>query len=331
MSSETSNANQKSRQATPDPRLVRGDNLDDFPPLDWLLKDRILNHALNVTFGSSGSIKSFLQIYWALQIAQTANIVYVVGEGLHGIPKRLRACANYHGLSRSNFYVWKEPISLMDPAKMAGDFITKVSGLRPVLVVIDTLARCMVGGDESSTKDMTIAVESISLISRRLNGCAVSVVHHKGWDASRERGSTVLRAAADYMIETVRKDKTQPHVTVKCSKSKDDTDDFKTVASIQSHLDSVVVVEWSSEDFIVEVEEDGLDADELSALRAIMDSPRVKATELIPVLRVSKATIYRVLSHLKDKKFVTAKSGHYTVTTAGFKVIESHENLKQMG
>lgn len=315
------------RQAPPrDPRLVCADNLADFPPLDWLLKDRILNHALNIIFGSSGTIKSFLQIYWALQIAQTVNVVYVVGEGLYGIPKRLRACADYYGLSTTNFYLWQEPISLMDPKLVTRDFLAKVFHLQPALIVIDTLSKCMAGGDESSTRDMTIAMDTCALISRRLNGCAVSVVHHKGWDTSRERGSTVLRASADYMIETVRKDKTLPFISLKCSKAKDDTDTFKTVVTFQPHLDSAIVVESAGVDFIIEVDDFGLlDADELATLQAIMDTPRVKATELVPTLRLSRATTYRILDELKARKFIASHKGCWSVKTAGFRYLESLE------
>jgi hypothetical protein len=330
MSDTTSSKDKNPGQAAPqDERLVCAADLGDFPPLNWLLKDRILNHSLNVIFGSSATCKSFLQIYWALQIAQTFNVVYVVGEGLYGMPKRIRACADYYGLSMKNLYLWKEPISLMNPAKMAGDFIAKVSRLKPVLIALDTFARCMAQGDESSTKDMAIAVDSCGLISRKLGGCAVSVVHHKGWDASRERGSTVLRAAADYMIETIRKDKTLPYVTVKCSKSKDDSDDFKTVVRLLPHLESAIVFESPGEDFVVEVDDDCLDADERSALRVIMDSPRIKAAELMPVLRLSKATTYRILGRLKDRKFVASRLGLHTLTTAGFQYLESHEKSQE--
>ena len=64
------------------------------------------------------------------------------------------------------------------------------------LVIIDTLARCM-NGDENSVKDMNLAIKGCDRIRER-TGAAVMLVHHSGKDQSKGmRGSTALLGAID--------------------------------------------------------------------------------------------------------------------------------------
>jgi hypothetical protein len=73
-------------------------------------------------------------------------------------------------------------------------------GVQPVLVVLDTYARSMIGGDENSAKDAGLAIAAIDGLRFRLN-TAVLVVHHMGKAGKTERGSGALRGAADTMLE----------------------------------------------------------------------------------------------------------------------------------
>jgi len=67
----------------------------------------------------------------------------------------------------------------------------------PVLIVLDTLARCFGGGDENSTQDMSRFVSACDAI-RRGYGCTMLVVHHTGHaDKNRARGAIALKAALD--------------------------------------------------------------------------------------------------------------------------------------
>lgn len=90
----------------------------------------------------------------------------------------------------------------------------------PVAIAVDTLARCMAGGDENSAKDMSLFVQSCDRL-RAETRAAVLVVHHSGKaDKSAERGSSALRGAADTMIELALE--TEGGLKVKCSKQKED-------------------------------------------------------------------------------------------------------------
>lgn len=74
----------------------------------------------------------------------------------------------------------------------------------PALIIIDTLARAMAGGDENSGQDMGALIRNVDLI-REETDAHVMLIHHSGKDASRgARGHSSLRAAADTEIELTR-------------------------------------------------------------------------------------------------------------------------------
>lgn len=81
--------------------------------------------------------------------------------------------------------------------------------LKPSLIVIDTLARCFVGGDENSAQDMGRLVQAITYLKRE-TGAAVLLLHHCGKPGDgysrklSERGSSALRGAAESMIRLER-------------------------------------------------------------------------------------------------------------------------------
>lgn len=76
----------------------------------------------------------------------------------------------------------------------------------PALIVIDTLARSMGGGDENSGPDMARLVSHLGII-QAMTAATVLAVHHTGKDPERgARGHSLLRAAVDTEIELTCKD-----------------------------------------------------------------------------------------------------------------------------
>ena len=73
-------------------------------------------------------------------------------------------------------------------------------------VVLDTLARCMVGADENSAKDCGIVVDAmIRLLSHTPGGRGVLLgVHHAGKDGKTLRGSSAFEGAADTVYFSCR-------------------------------------------------------------------------------------------------------------------------------
>ena len=73
-------------------------------------------------------------------------------------------------------------------------------------VILDTLARCMVGADENSAKDCGVVVDAMTrLLGRTPGGRGVILgVHHAGKDGKTLRGSSAFEGAADTVYFTSR-------------------------------------------------------------------------------------------------------------------------------
>jgi putative DNA primase/helicase len=207
--------------------------LEALPPPKWLIHHHFTENSLVVLYGESGSLKSFTALDYGLCIAtgtayqdiypvQQGAVVYICSEGWNGAAKRMRAWAAHHqqGIP-DNFVVIPDAFDLMD-GKEADEIIKLIKEAlptMPVLIIVDTLARNFGGGDENTQKDMNLFVRNLDYLRARTMA-TVMPIHHSGKDlAKRERGSSVLRGAADTRIELVR---SGDLVTVSCQKQKDD-------------------------------------------------------------------------------------------------------------
>jgi hypothetical protein len=220
--------------------------LNDLPEPHWLIDGLFRFGSLIGVYGPSGDGKSFLVLDWALSIANGAQwfdrdvnqgvVIYVAAEGARSIRKRVNAWMEHHGvedLSRAFFLL--ESVQLRDVKdlkKLARGVRTRAR--KPVLIVIDTLARCFVGGDENSAKEMGQFVAGLAWLQQEF-GAAVMVVHHTGKkEKAQERGSGALRAAADVMIKVSKKQRVL--VTVANNKQKDDEEFPSINLRLQEHL-----------------------------------------------------------------------------------------------
>jgi AAA domain-containing protein len=77
----------------------------------------------------------------------------------------------------------------------------QMKSIQPALVVVDTLARCFVGGSEKDAKDMGQFVEGCERVRRTLK-CSVLVIHHTTKEGDSERGTESLRNASAAMFRT---------------------------------------------------------------------------------------------------------------------------------
>ena len=189
-------------------QLTRADKIEIRPP-DWLLRGMLERDTLALIFGDPGSGKSFLAIDWACRIAtgtpwrghgvQGGPVIYVAGEGQQGLGRRIRAWQEYNGVSLTDAPLYVAPAVAIPDAGRLAELTAAIGGQPepPVLIVLDTLARCFGGGDENSTQDMSRFVSACDTIRRRY-GCTVLVVHHTGHaDKNRARGAIALKAALD--------------------------------------------------------------------------------------------------------------------------------------
>lgn len=291
---------------------LRVSDLAKLPPTEILSGTHFVARGLNVIFGASGAFKSFYTLDTALRVAQTAPVVYVAAEGAGGLYRRITAWCDYHQKPHGDIYLICKELNLLSPENVQA-FITTIKPLKPVLIILDTLARCIPGGDENSAKDMGIAVRHSSVIQREVN-TGVTWVHHTNRADRGERGSGAIRGAADAMIEVSATGDGVIRVT--CSKSKDDAPWPHESLMFRPVNDSGVLI--PAVDFstiainLTQVESDILEFISLS----VFESASAQTHEIINALNISQRHVYRLLSGLKNKGLTQdVKKGHPTTLT----------------
>ncbi len=200
--------------------LIHADELDQLPPIQWLIQDILPANNLIEVHGAPGAGKTQVVFDIAQTLAASGRTaIYVVAEGLQGYRGRKRAWQKFHKLGSGNLYIWSQAVHLFDNGAVQG-FLRAIKPKQPALIVFDTLSRCSLGADENNQKDMNFILDALDRI-RRETGATVVAVHHTNAAGVRERGSTVIRGGMDVMLEVSKDDEL---IVVSCSKMKDAAD-----------------------------------------------------------------------------------------------------------
>jgi hypothetical protein len=189
---------------------------------------------LGLLWGEAGVGKSFVACSIAASVAtgrpwlghkvSEGAVVYIAGEGgERSVAKRLDAAVTALRCCDADegpipLYVVTPGIDFVaGPAELMG----LMGNVRPELIVVDTLARCF-GGDENSTEDMSKFVHALDVI-RDTEGCSVLVVHHANktdkTGSGKVRGSSVLYGAVDVSLQLVKDSRDE--VSIKADKLRD--------------------------------------------------------------------------------------------------------------
>ena len=184
----------------------------------WIIKHILPKAEMALIYGDSGSGKTFQVLDLAGAVARGANwrghktnqgrVVYVAAEGANGCRRRLLAYAKHHELNLKDVPIFVIPhapnLLLKTDAVEVAKAILAVGGAD--LVIMDTLAQTMPGGNENGGDDMSLALTNCKGI-HRATGALVLIVHHSGKDSTKgARGWSGLRAAADMEMEVARCD-----------------------------------------------------------------------------------------------------------------------------
>ena len=202
----------------------------------YLIKGLLPAECTSSIYGPSGSYKSFLAISWACHIAtgkswdgrrvEKGAVIYVVGEGGTGVPRRIKAWENTHQEKATNLCCVNQPVFVAAPLqveqlRLAAEHVKQYTGLPVVLIVIDTLARCFGGADENKASDMGLFIAGCDAI-KAATGATVLVVHHSGKDETKgARGSSSFRAALDAEFLVKREAVGAKALVLACTKQKD--------------------------------------------------------------------------------------------------------------
>jgi hypothetical protein len=182
----------------------------------WLIKDVLPYANFGVFYGASGSGKSFFVFDMAAAISRgiewrghkttKGRVLWIAAEGQEDMRKRVAGYCMAAGISPDdlpmkfianapNLMAVEDVKALIKKIREQGEFD---------LIIIDTLAQVMPGGNENSGEDMGKVMGHCKQITR-LTGAMVAPVHHSGKDESRgARGWSGLRAACDFEYEIIR-------------------------------------------------------------------------------------------------------------------------------
>jgi hypothetical protein len=295
-------------------RLLTVGLLRSLPSPQPLIKGLLDLDSFALIYGQRGTYKSFLANGWGLSVATGSRwegrpvtygpVIYVLGEGVSGQSQRIDAWLSQHPgePDPDDFYVLPEPVNLLDPARV-GAFADMAVDIGPRLILFDTLARCMVGGDENSAKDAGIAVEQLDIIRRRTGAC-VAAVHHAGKNASAgARGSSAFEAAADTVLEVTAEDAS---VTVTPTKQKHHPVGNPYRLTAVPTKDRIALTSWRPD------AAGDLSGNALIALDALASASAgltggVSATVWLMASGLPERTFYRVKGDLTAKEYVAVK------------------------
>jgi len=214
--------------------LIQADDFSSQPaPIRWLIKDWLQDNALIMVHGPSGGGKTFIVLDMALRIASDlpdwagkkvthGGVVYLAGEGHHGLRSRIAAFKHHNRVKNLSAWISKDGCDLntVEGYARARQAILALP-YPPKLIIVDTLHRFLLG-DENSAQDAKSMLDACADLMREFN-CSVLLVHHTGVSDEaqhRARGSSAWRGALDIEISIVPAKSDSP-IEIVQRKSKD--------------------------------------------------------------------------------------------------------------
>ncbi len=129
---------------------------------------------------------------WLDREVRAGHVVYLAAERAGAVQRRLLAAsADPAFVSIAD---WAPQLATERDA-----IVGEISAVtpNPRLIVVDTVARLILGLDENSARDVGRAVSALTAISRAFPGAAMILIHHLAKGGGTARGSTALVAAVD--------------------------------------------------------------------------------------------------------------------------------------
>ena len=173
-------------------RFLDDAEIEKLPDPGWLIKDVLPEQVAAEIYGVSGVGKSFVVLDMSLSIQRgekwlghpvsQGDVLYILAEGSVRVKKRLKAWKNKHGVNGSvGAHFLPNPVQLADPQQLTEllNEIKRHHKKKYKLIVVDTLAMCLAGRDESGSVDMGLLIAAAVEIQRVTNA-TVLLVHHPG-------------------------------------------------------------------------------------------------------------------------------------------------------
>jgi hypothetical protein len=288
--------------------------------------------------GVDGSYKTFLALGWAHSVAlgrswfgrtvQQGRVLYLLGEGGRGLPRRADAWQIANLGARRDVedlvfvvdempQLWKGDASLVIAAN-PGPF---------VLIVADTLARSMVGGNENLQQDMGLHIDACDQLRRAYDGACVLNLHHLNASGGT-RGSTSLPGAIDTKLRLTREGATRIVTLAMPKQREDDTQPPLQLVARTVELGTVDDRGRPETSLVLESEtpsqgtlkSDPLTPSERTALNVLSDPEVTLFADWRDRSELKKTTFHKArLSLIRRGLVEQTPDGHYRLTPEGHK------------
>jgi len=178
----------------------------------YLVKGLLTRQSYAEMYGPPGAGKTFVALDVAYHVAAALEwmgrkvhpglVLYLAFEGTGGLVTRAQALRQHYGDADVPFYITEADFNLRElTGRQALGTVIAALPAKPALIVIDTLARAMMGGDENSAQDVGAFNNAVQALIESTGAC-VLILHHTGKDKTRgPRGSSALQGAIDTEIE----------------------------------------------------------------------------------------------------------------------------------
>jgi hypothetical protein len=287
--------------------LLTRSALHELPDPEPLIDDTLDQGTVSLLYGPWGVGKSFLAQDWGASVAtarpwqgrrtEKRPVLYAAAEGAYGLKGRTNAWERAWDIKIDDgeLDILPRPVNLLN----ASDMINLGAMIRwngYGLVILDTLARCMVGADENSAKDCGIAVDVLHQLRQCTPGGrgVILGVHHTGKDGKTFRGSSAFEAGADTVYSVTRDG---AEIILDREKRKDGP-------QLDVHRLKLEPVD-GTESMVVEVSRGGTNSGRgdklLSHFRSHFAGRGAYATQLLESSEMPKTTFYRALSDLLER------------------------------
>jgi KaiC/GvpD/RAD55 family RecA-like ATPase len=174
------------------------------------------------------------------------NVVYLAGEGHHGMKGRIAAWKQHHAKKGLGMWVSKAGCDLNTPEGLqrVRESIRSL-GEKVDVIVVDTLHRFL-AGDENSAQDAKTMLDTCAELMKEFH-CTVILVHHTGVSDEaqhRARGSSAWRGALDIEISVVPPRREGDSISIVQRKSKD----AEIADPVFVDLEPVTIADWKDDD-----------------------------------------------------------------------------------
>jgi hypothetical protein len=304
-----------------DDEFLLADQLDNLPTPEPLIESVLVRNTYGILRGRDRSFKSFVALDWSLCLAtgtpwqgkavERVKVLYVAGEGAHGIGERKRAweTANDLKVDPEWFVVRRAAVNLYRGGPEVGHLLDYVKRGEFGLVVFDTLRRIS-GGAEGNGSDMGVVVDAMDRVRQHTADGLVLAVAHTDKGDNDTRGFSGIEDDADIVWSAKRGDGTN-EVILKCVKMKDGPDGHQFDLRLRPEGTSLVVESCDSLGALGVFSKD-CDSDRLimEAMHDLFATEGAMVNDLIEVTKMSRASVFRSRARLIKAQRLMATKTH---------------------